>query len=176
MTFFRRRQSIAMAACAAGIALAAAACGAPSSPGTPAPAQAGQTQSAPSSSPSLAASTAPVPGTAAAVASQAPGFPQKLIPLMPKASLKSSSVDKNSSPASAGLVGTIAAPASAVFTFYTSALTAQGFKAAPGDKVGETKSRDFVRANGETANISVVEEAGLTTFTVGANVAAGSLK
>ncbi len=95
---------------------------------------------------------------------------------MPKASIKSSSLDKNSSPASAALVGTIAAPASAVFTFYTSALTAQGFKAVPGDKVGGTKSRDLIRANGETANISVIEEAGVSTFTVGANVAAGSLK
>ncbi|WP_342767698.1 hypothetical protein [Arthrobacter silvisoli] len=95
---------------------------------------------------------------------------------MPKASIKSSSLDKNSSPASAALVGTIAAPASSVFAYYTSALSAQGFKAVPGDNVGGTKSKDFVRANGETANISVVEEAGVSTFTVGANVAAGSLK
>lgn len=110
------------------------------------------------------------------MASLAPGFPQKLIPLMPKASIKSSSVDKNSSPASAALVGTISAPASAVFAFYTSALSAQGFKAVPGDNVGGIKSKDFIRANGETANISVVEEAGVSTFTVGANIAAGSLK
>ncbi len=95
---------------------------------------------------------------------------------MPKASLKSSSLDKSSSPASAGLVGTIAAPASAVLAFYTPVLTAQGFKPVPGDKVGSTKVKDFVRSNGETVMISVVEEAGVSTFTIGANVAAGSLK
>lgn len=95
---------------------------------------------------------------------------------MPKAAINSSSMDKNSSPASAALVGSIKAPASAVFTFYTAAFTAQGFKAVPGDAVGGTKSKDFIRGNGETANISVVEEAGVSTFTIGANVAAGSLK
>ncbi|OFI38344.1 hypothetical protein BIU82_18115 [Arthrobacter sp. SW1] len=166
---------MAMAACAAGVALAAAACSAPSTSGSPS-AAASQPQVVPASAPALESATTPAPGEAAAVASLAPGFPQKLIPLMPKASLKSSSVDKNSSPASAALVATIPAPATAVFTFYAKAFAAQGFKAVPGEAVGGTKSRDFIRANGETANISVVEEAGASTFTVGANVAAGSLK
>jgi len=173
--FYRKHQRIAMAACAAGVALAATACGAPSTSGSASSSPASQAQSVPASSPAPE-SASPVPGAAAAVASLAPGFPQKLIPLMPKASIKSSSVDKNSSPVSAALVGTITAPASAVFGFYTPALSAQGFKAVPGDNVGGTKSKDFIRANGETANISVVEEAGVSTFTVGANVAAGSLK
>jgi hypothetical protein len=156
--------------------LAAAACGAPSSTGAPSPAEAGQAQAVPASTPSLASSASAGIGTAAATATLAAGFPQKLIPLMPKASLQSSSVDRNSAPAVAGLVGTIAAPASTVYAFYTSALTAQGFKAVPGDKAGSTKVKDFVRGNGETATLSVVEEAGVSTFTIGANVAAGSLK
>jgi len=174
--FYRKHQRIAMAACAAGVALAAAACGGPSISASPSSAPAAQPQVVPASAPALESSAAPAAGAAAAVASLAPGFPQKLVPLMPKASIKSSSLDKNSSPASAALVGTITAPASSVFAYYTSALSAQGFKAVPGDTIGGTKSKDFVRANGETANISVVEEAGVSTFTVGANVAAGSLK
>lgn len=176
MKFFSKHRSIALAACAAGVALAASACSTPTGQGPSASASATQAQTVPAMAASAAPTASSVPGAAAAVASLAPGFPQKLIPLMPKAAINSSSMDKNSSPASAALVGSIKAPASAVFTFYTAAFTAQGFKAVPGDAVGGTKSKDFIRGNGETANISVVEEAGVSTFTIGANVAAGSLK
>jgi len=37
-------------------------------------------------------------------------------------------------------------------------------------------SRDFVRGDNETVNLSVVEAAGVSTFTIGANVAAESAK
>ncbi|WP_308166742.1 MULTISPECIES: hypothetical protein [Arthrobacter] len=105
-----------------------------------------------------------------------PGFPQQLVPLMPQAAVESSSFDKNSSPASVALVGTIAAPADAVVAFYTSAFTAQGFKEVPGSTVGTIRSKDFLRGDNETVNISVVENAGKSTFTIGANVAPGSIK
>ncbi|GAA4040807.1 hypothetical protein GCM10023063_28100 [Arthrobacter methylotrophus] len=105
-----------------------------------------------------------------------PGFPQQLIPLMPQATVESSSFDKNTSPASVALVGAIASPADAVVAFYTTALTAQGFKEIPGNTVGSIKSKDFLRGDNETVNISVVETAGKSTFTIGANVAAGSVK
>ncbi|BAS12901.1 hypothetical protein AHiyo8_12040 [Arthrobacter sp. Hiyo8] len=84
-----------------------------------------------SASPAQATASTAASGASAAVGSLVPGFPQQLIPLMPKAAVESSSFDKNSSPASVALVGTIASPSDAVVAFYTSALTAQGFKEVP---------------------------------------------
>ncbi len=63
-----------------------------------------------------------------------------------------------------------------MISFYAQALEAQGFKAVPGDAVGSIASKDFLRGENETVNVSVVEVAGQSTFTVGANVAAESLK
>ena len=37
-------------------------------------------------------------------------------------------------------------------------------------------SKDFLRGDNETVNISVLETAGVSTFTIGANVAAESVK
>jgi hypothetical protein len=104
------------------------------------------------------------------------GFPAQLLPLMPEATVVSSSFDKASAPATAALVATVKAPTAAVIDFYTSALEAQGFKAVPGDSVGAVASKDFVRGDSETVNVSVVEAAGTATFTIGANVAAESAK
>jgi hypothetical protein len=104
------------------------------------------------------------------------GFPQQLLPLMPGATVVSSSFDKASAPATAALVGTVTAPTASVMDFYSKALEGQGFKAVPGDKVGAVASKDFVRGDNETVNLSVVEAAGVSTFTIGANVAAESAK
>jgi hypothetical protein len=104
------------------------------------------------------------------------GFPQQLLPLMPNATVVSSSFDKSSAPATAALVATVTGPTSAVVDFYTKALEAQGFKAVPGDTVGAVASKDFVRGDSETVNLSVVEASGVATFTIGANVAAESAK
>jgi hypothetical protein len=104
------------------------------------------------------------------------GFPQQLLPLMPGATVVSSSFDKASAPATAALVGTVAAPTAAVLDFYTKALEGQGFKAVPGESVGAVASKDFVRGDNETVNLSLVEAAGVATFTIGANVPAESAK
>jgi hypothetical protein len=104
------------------------------------------------------------------------GFPQELLPLMPGASVVSSSLDKASTPATAALVATIASPTAAVLDFYTKELEARGFKAVPGESVGAVASKDFVRGDNETVNLSAVEAAGVVTFTIGANVAAESAK
>jgi hypothetical protein len=104
------------------------------------------------------------------------GFPQQLLPLMPGAKVVSSSFDTTTVPATAALVGNIASPAADVLAFYTKELEAQGFKAVPGETVGAVPSKDFLRGDNETVNIAVVETAGVYTFTIGANVAAESVK
>ena len=116
------------------------------------------------------------PGTSATVGALVTGFPQKLLPLMPGAKVVSSSFDNASSPATVALVGSVAAKPAAVVAFYTKALEAQGFQAVPGSKVGSVVSKDFVRAGNETVNIAVPETAGVSTFTIGANVAPESVK
>jgi hypothetical protein len=95
---------------------------------------------------------------------------------MPAAKVVSSSFDKTTVPATAALVGSIPAPPAAVLAFYTAHLEAQGFKAVPGETVGAVPSKDFLRGDSETVNISVLETSGVATFTIGANVAAESVK
>jgi hypothetical protein len=104
------------------------------------------------------------------------GFPQQLLPLMPGAKVVSSSFDKTTVPATVALVGNIASPAADVLAFYTKELEAQGFKAVPGETVDAVPSKDFLRGDNDTVNIAVVETAGVYTFTIGANVAAESVK
>jgi hypothetical protein len=173
---FGERKRAAVAVFAAGTLMVVAAC-------TPAPGTA--SSNAPSGP--AAASTAPPtttappspsaePGTSATVGALVPGFPQQLLPLMPGAKVVSSSFDKTTAPATVALVGSIPAPNANVLAFYTGQLEAQGFKAVPGDTVGSVPSKDFLRGNNETVNISVVETAGVSTFTIGANVAAESVK
>ncbi|MCI0143536.1 hypothetical protein KNN17_18390 [Arthrobacter bambusae] len=177
MKLFGKPQPVSLALLATGVALTISACG--SSPASTAsqgaaPASSGAVTA--SASPAPATTSTPAAGAAAKVGALVPGFPQQLIPLMPQAAVESSSFDKNSSPASVALVGTVSSPSDAVVAFYTSALTAQGFKEVPGNTVGSIKSKDFLRGDNETVNISVVETAGKSTFTIGANVAAGSIK
>lgn len=104
------------------------------------------------------------------------GFPQQLIPLMAGATVQSSSYDKNSSPAAVALVARVQGPAAAVSAFYTKAFEDQGFKAIPGDAVGDVTTKDFLRGDIETVNVSITEKDGLATFTIGANVSQGSIK
>jgi len=90
--------------------------------------------------------------------------------------VQSSSIDKAATPITVALVASITAPTAAVVDFYTKHLEAQGFKAVPGDAVGAVASKDFVRNDSETVNVAVVEAAGVSTFTIGANVAVESAK
>jgi hypothetical protein len=173
---FGQRKRAAAAIAAAGALLALAAC-TPAGTGSPA-------SSSPASTPDASAqssTTAPPspsaePGTSATVGALVPGFPQKLLPLMPGAQVVSSSFDKTTVPATAALVGSITAPAADVLAFYTKGLQAQGFKAVPGETVGTLPSKDFLRGDNETVNISVMQTTGVSTFTIGANVAAESVK
>jgi hypothetical protein len=85
-------------------------------------------------------------------------------------------LDKAKLPATAALVASVTAPTAAVVDFYTKHLEGLGFKAVPGDAVGAVASTDFVRNDNETVNVAVVEAAGVSTFTIGANVAIESTK
>lgn len=177
MKVFGEHKRAAVAVMAASALLGLAAC-APagtgtSSSGSPATAAAPSTAvSAPTAPPSPPAQ----PGTSATVGAVVSGFPQQLLPLMPGATVVSSSFDKTSVPATAALVGSITAPAATVLAYYTTELEAQGFKAVPGEAVGSIPSKDFLRGDNETVNIALIETAGVSTFTIGANVAAESVK
>jgi hypothetical protein len=163
----------ALAALVAGAALALSAC----SPAGPEVTTASSgTTSQTTSQPTATASASPSasPGTSATVGALVEGFPGKLLPLMPGATVVSSSFDKSATPATVALVATVTSPTPAVVDFYTKQLEAQGFKAVPGEAVGSVASKDFVRGDNETVNLAVVEAAGVSTFTIGANVAAES--
>ena len=172
MTAIGNLKSAGLAALAAVAALSLAACSQPAS------GQPSESASVAASQPVLTASPSPSPSpnTSATVGAVVAGFPQQLLPLMPGATVVSSSFDKASAPATAALVGTVKAAPAAVIDFYTKTLEGQGFKAVPGDSVGGVVSKDFVRGDNETVNLSVVEAAGVSTFTIGANVAAESAK
>ena len=175
MTVTTSLKPTGLAALAAGAMLALAAC----SPAAPGVTSSSAGTSSPTSSPSsITASASPTasPGTSAAVGEIAAGFPEALIPAMPGATVISSSFDKNSAPATVALVASITAPTAAVVDFYTRHLEGLGFKAVPGDAVGAVASKDFVRNDNETVNVAVVEKAGVSTFTIGANVAVESAK
>ncbi len=175
MTVMRSLKPTGLTALAAGAMLALAAC----SPAEPGATSSSSVASSPASgSASITASASPTasPGTSANVGTIVAGFPETLLPLMPGATVISSSFDKTSTPATAALVASINAPAAAVVDFYTKHLEGQGFKAVPGDAVGAVASKDFVRNDSETVNIAAVEAAGVSTFTIGANVAAESAK
>ena len=175
MKVFGQRKRAATAIAAAGALLALAAC-TPAGTGSPAASPASTPDASAQSSTTAPPSPSAEPGTSATVGALVPGFPQKLLPLMPGAQVVSSSFDKTTVPATAALVGSITAPAADVLAFYTKGLQAQGFKAVPGETVGALPSKDFLRGDNETVNISVMQTTGVSTFTIGANVAAESVK
>ncbi|MGP4033125.1 hypothetical protein [Pseudarthrobacter sp. 1C304] len=176
MKVFGQHKRAAAAVMAAGTLFALAAC----APGTP-DAASSDSSTAAAPSPAQPSTTAPAspsaePGTSATVGAMVPGFPETLLPVMPGAKVVSSSFDKTTAPATVALVGSISAPSAEVLAYYTKELEAQGFKAVPGETVGAVPSKDFLRGDSETVNISVLETAGVSTFTIGANVAPESVK
>ena len=175
MTVMRNLKATGLATFAASAMLAVAAC---TPAGPEAAASSAGTAPPESSTSTVTASASPTssPGTSATVGKIVEGFPAMLLPLMPGATVISSSFDKAAAPATAALVASIPSPAAAVVDFYTQHLQSQGFKAVPGDAVGSVASKDFVRNDSETVNVAVVEAAGVSTFTIGANVAAESAK
>ncbi|MET3811196.1 hypothetical protein [Arthrobacter sp. UYEF3] len=176
MKVFGERKRAVAALVAAGALLALAACtpgqGLPAA-SSPSASTAGSTSDAPTTAPP---SPSAAPGTSATVGALVPGFPEKLLPVMPNAKVESSSFDKTRTPATVALVGKINSPAAGVVAYYSQELENQGFKPVPGETVGSVASKDFLRGDNETVNLAVVENAGVSTFTIGANVAAESVK
>ncbi|WP_250545499.1 hypothetical protein [Paenarthrobacter sp. DKR-5] len=168
---------------AVGAALLLAAC---SSPQASPSASASSSQAAgPSGTQSSSASFAPSPlptpsdnpSASAVVGNMVTGFPKTLLPVFTGAKVLATSVDRTGTPATASLVASTPATPESIISFYTKALTDQGFKALAGNEVGSTPSKDFVRNDGkETVNLSVVRVGSTSTFTIGANVAPESLK
>nr|WP_284976130.1 hypothetical protein [Arthrobacter sp. efr-133-TYG-104] len=192
MKLFGTPQARGFALLAASLAVAVAAC-TPQPSGSAAPSSAGATTSSPSpksttsgsssanpsssASPGSSSSGSPVPSATATVGALVAGFPQQLIPVMPSTSVRSSSFDKTNSPATVALVGAVKAPPESVVDYYKTSLEAQGFKVVPGpEAVGAVTSINFIRGDNETVNVSIREKEGVSTFTIGANVAAGSIK
>lgn len=177
MKEFGQRKRAAVAVMAAGTLMALAAC-TPANPGTASSGSPSASAAPSAARPSTTAAASPSaePGTSATVGALVPGFPEKLLPVMPGAKIVSSSFDKTTTPATVALVASISAPSADVLAFYTKELVAQGFQAVPGETVGAVPSKDFLRGDNETVNISVIETAGVSTFTIGANVAAESVK
>ena len=177
MKEFGQRKRAAVAVMAAGTLMALAAC-TPATPGTASSGSSSASAAPSAAQPSTTASASPSaePGTSATVGALVPGFPEKLLPVMPGAKIVSSSFDKTTTPATVALVGSISAPSGDVLAFYTTELVAQGFQAVPGETVGAVPSKDFLRGDNDTVNLSVIETAGISTFTIGANVAAESVK
>lgn len=175
MTVIGNLKPAGLAAITASALLALAACSqtpsgtSGSTPGASSPATAQSTLTA-SASPSAS------PNTSATVGALVEGFPAQLLPVMPGATVVSSSFDKSSVPATAALVATVTAPTASVVDYYTKELATRGFTAVPGDAVGAVASKDFVRGDSETVNLSAVEAGAVVTFTIGANVAAESAK
>ena len=186
MKVFGERKRAAAAALAAGTLLAGLTACTPGSTRAAAPSPGAATSSTePSASatpsadqPSTTASASPSaePDTSATVGAMVPGFPEQLLPVMPGAKVVSSSFDKTITPATVALVGSTSAPQAEVLAFYTQHLLGQGFTAVPGETVGAVPSKDFLRGDNETVNISLLETAGVSTFTIGANVTAESVK
>ncbi|MCU1517236.1 MAG: hypothetical protein JWQ75_1957 [Pseudarthrobacter sp.] len=175
MTVIGSLKPAGSAALAVAAALTLAACS-PAAPGASTPSSATSSQATGQPTATVTASPSASPGTSATVGALVEGFPQQLLPVMPGATVLSSSFDKAATPAAVALVGSIPGAPAAVVEFYTKELEAKGFKAVPGETVGAVASKDFVRGDNETVNLAVVEAAGVSTFTIGANVAAESAK
>lgn len=130
-----------------------------------------------SASPTVSASDTPSSSASSTVNALVPGFPTKVIPIMPGSTPLSTSYDATTNPAKASLIASTSATSAQILSYYSGQFTGQGFTAVSPTKVGSTDSQDFVRSNGkETVNVAVVVVDGRTTYTVGASVNPSALQ
>lgn len=139
---------------------------------SPAPAAA-PTSTAPASPGTDASPTDGAAPSEAAVGEVVEGFPTDVVPVMPGATVKLSTVATTDGVRQLALAGETSEPADAVLAFYRDALTAQGFTEAnaalPQGAVGAT----FVRGEGsEILTLSVVSVDGKQQFSIGGQTAA----
>lgn len=137
------------------------------------------TPAASATSPTTSASPSgtPIPSADTAVKELVAGFPSKILPLPKGAAIQTSSLEKGATESVAQLTATTTETPEQILAFYTTSLTAQGFKAQPGDSVDGIPLKTYVRAEGkEIVTVSVVVTSGTSTFTAGATLLPGSLK
>ncbi|WP_156144118.1 hypothetical protein [Sinomonas humi] len=128
-------------------------------------------------SPTASASDTPSSSASSTVNALVPGFPTKVIPIMPGSTPLSTSYDATTTPAKASLIASTSSASAQILSYYSGQFTSQSFTAVAPTKVGTTDSQDFVRSNGkETVNVAVVTVDGRTTYTVGASVNPSALK
>ncbi|MEV8146126.1 hypothetical protein [Specibacter sp. NPDC078709] len=175
----RRRQLVAAATVSAALFLGA--CSSPAGQDVP-PTTASTSAPAPSATDSSASAAAsasgtPAPSAETAVKELVAGFPTQVLPLPKGAAIQASSLEKGATVSVAQVTATTTETPAQILEFYTTSLTAQGFKAQPGDAVDGVPLKTYVRADGqEIVTVSVVVTSGTSTFTAGATLLPGSLK
>lgn len=177
----RRRQLVAAATVSAALFLGACSSPAgqdvpPTTASTSAPAPSA-TDSSASAAASASASGTPAPSAETAVKELVAGFPTQVLALPKGAAIQASSLEKGATVSVAQVTATTTETPAQILEFYTTSLTAQGFKAQPGDAVDGVPLKTYVRADGqEIVTVSVVVTSGTSTFTAGATLLPGSLK
>lgn len=182
--FFSRKCWLALAMSAA--VVLSAAC---SAPGDPAPsAEVSSARASAQPTPSSSSNAAPATSSLATGPTTAPtaqtavkelieGFPSIAVPLMSKAQTQVSSIERSGPVWNAAMTATITASTAEVLAYYTKVFTDQGFTAQPGELVDGLPLKTFVRSGGqELATVSVIDNAGTATFTVGVTLLQASFK
>ena len=96
---------------------------------------------------------------------------------MGKAQTQVSSIERSGPVSNAAVTATTAAGSAEVLAYYSKVFTDQGFTAQPGELVDGLPLKTFVRTGGqELATVSVIEDAGTSTFTVGVTLLEASFK
>ena len=172
-----RRQLVAATAVSAALLLGA--CSSPAGQETPTTSASASTPSAsaPAATTSAPPSGTPAPSAETAVKELVAGFPSNVLPLPKGAAIQTSSLEKGATVSVAQVTATTTEAPAQILAFYTTSLTAQGFKAQPGDAVDGVPLKTYVRADGqEIVTVSVVVTSGTSTLTAGATLLPGSLK
>ncbi|MFC8304188.1 hypothetical protein ACFUCV_10945 [Specibacter sp. NPDC057265] len=117
------------------------------------------------------------PTAQTAVGSLVEGFPVASVPLMEKARIQVSSTERAGALSQAAVTASITASSAEVLAHYTKVFAGQGFTAQPGEAVDGVPLKTFVRSGGrELATVSVSQDAGTATFTVGVTLLQAAFK
>jgi hypothetical protein len=155
------------------LALATAGCGSVPDAGRTTSAAA---ESAPTSAATSTATDSGSPerasGHGAATASTgAAGFPSQLAPLMPGMETLGSNVEASGALTAVSLTAATDSAAQTVMDFYQKHFAKLGFEPLARTQTAPAVTQDFVRgAEPETANVTVVQDAGRSVVTVGVHV------
>lgn len=121
-----------------------------------------------------AATRSAPPATQAATGRLVSGFPSRLLPLLPRATVTASAVQRHEDVAEVSLSATTPTSAKKVLAFYAETLTKAGFTKTDGSMLPPgAVGLAFSRAGGrELIVVAVVDRGALSSFSVGGTVAA----